>query len=77
MLVHNATGRVVPRGKRQTDVGVMLNNVTTMASIGRFLKTGMPLIKDASPFQATPSLAPCNANIIIGTRLRDVMESPG
>ena len=33
VLVHNATGRVVPRGKRQTDVGVMLNNVTTMASI--------------------------------------------
>ncbi|MFR3090506.1 MAG: hypothetical protein ACLTMP_01125 [Eggerthella lenta] len=33
-------------------MGVMLNNVTTMASIGRFLKTGMPLVKDASPFQA-------------------------
>ena len=44
VLVHNATGRVVPRGKRQTDVGVMLFNVTTMSEIGHFVRTGMPLI---------------------------------
>ena len=77
VLVHNATGRVVPRGKRQTDVGVMLNNVTTMASIGRFLKTGMPLVKRRFTVSGDAIARPCNANIIIGTRLRDVMESPG
>lgn len=35
VLVYNVTGRVVPRGKRQTDVGVMLFNVTTMSMIDR------------------------------------------
>ena len=77
VLVHNATGRVVPRGKRQTDVGVMLNNVTTMASIGRFLKTGMPLVKRRFTVSGDAIARPCNANIIIGTRLRDVMEFAG
>ena len=77
VLVHNATGRVVPRGKRQTDVGVMLNNVTTMASIGRFLKTGMPLVKRRFTVSGDAIARPCNANIIIGTRLRDVIEFAG
>lgn len=77
VLVYNATGRVVPRGKRQTDVGVMLNNVTTMASIGRFLKTGMPLVKRRFTISGDAVERPCNARIIIGTRLRDVLEFAG
>lgn len=77
VLVYNATGRVVPRGKRQTDVGVMLNNVTTMASIGRFLKTGMPLVRRRFTVTGDAVERPCNANIIIGTRLRDVLAYVG
>lgn len=44
ILIHNATGRTVPRGARHTSVGVMMLNVTTVSSIGKFLKTGMPLV---------------------------------
>lgn len=77
VLVYNATGRVVPRGKRQTDVGVMLNNVTTMASIGRFLKTGMPLVKRRFTVSGDAVERPCNVQIVIGTRLRDVMDFVG
>lgn len=77
VLVYNATGRVVPRGKRQTDVGVMLNNVTTMASIGRFLKTGMPLVKRRFTVAGDAVERPCNVQIVIGTRLRDVLEFAG
>ena len=77
VLVYNATGRVVPRGKRQTDVGVMLNNVTTMASIGRFLATGMPLVKRRFTVAGDAVERPCNLNITIGTRLRDVMDYVG
>ena len=77
VLVYNATGRVVPRGKRQTDVGVMLNNVTTMASIGRFLKTGMPLVKRRFTVAGDAVERPCNVEIVIGTRLRDVLAFAG
>lgn len=77
VLVYNATGRVVPRGQRQTDVGVMLNNVTTMASIGRFLKTGMPLVKRRFTVSGDAVERPCNVQIVIGTRLRDVMDFVG
>ncbi len=77
ILVYNVTGRVVPRGMRQTDVGVMLNNVTTMGAIGRFLKTGMPLVKRRYTVAGDAVATPQNLNIIIGTRLRHVMEYCG
>ena len=48
-----------------------------MASIGRFLKTGMPLVKRRFTVSGDAIARPCNANIIIGTRLRDVMEFAG
>ena len=77
VLVYNATGTVVPRGKRQTDVGIMLNNVTTMAAIGRFLKTGMPLITRRLTVTGDAIARPQNLKVIIGTRIRDVMEYCG
>lgn len=77
VLVHNASGRVVPRGKRQTDVGVMLNNVTTMAAIGRFLATGMPLVRRRFTVAGDAVARPGNYDIIVGTRLRDVIDHVG
>lgn len=77
VLVHNATGRVVPRGKRQTDVGVMLFNVTTMSMIGRFLRTGMPLTHRRITVAGDAIARPQNVEVVIGTRIRDVIDYCG
>lgn len=77
VLVYNVTGRVVPRGKRQTDVGVMLFNVTTMSMIGHFLRTGMPLIKRRVTVTGDAVARPQNVEVVIGTRIRDIVDYCG
>ena len=77
VLVHNATGRVVPRGKRQTDVGVMLFNVTTMSKIGHFVRTGMPLTTRRVTVTGDAIAHPQNVKVVIVTRIRDIIEYCG
>lgn len=77
VLVHNATGRIVPRGKRQTDVGVMLFNVTTMSKIGHFVRTGMPLTTRRVTVTGDAIARPQNVKVVIGTRIRDIIEYCG
>ena len=59
-----------PARKAPDRRGVMLNNVTTMASIGRFLKTRDAPRQRRFTVSGDAIARPCNANIIIGTRLR-------
>ncbi len=77
VLVHNATGRAVPRGKRPTDVGVLVSNVTTMSAIGSFLLTGMPLVRRRVTVAGDAVERPQNIEVIIGTRIRDVLAHCG
>ena len=77
VLVHNVTGRIVPRGKRQTDVGVMLFNVTTMSKIGHFVRTGMPLTTRRVTVTGDAIARPQNVKVVIGTRIRDIIEYCG
>ena len=44
VLIEQCTGRQVPPGKLPADVGVVVMNVTSVAFLARYLKTGMPLI---------------------------------
>ena len=55
----------------------MLNNVTTMAAIGRFLATGMPLVRRRFTVAGDAVARPGNYDIIVGTRVRDVIEYVG
>ena len=45
VLIYHSTGRVVPVGKLPIDVGCIVLNCTTLAAIGEYLKTGMPLVE--------------------------------
>lgn len=77
LLVYNITGRVVPRGKRQTDVGIVLFNVTTMSMLGKFLKTGMPLTKRRVTVSGDAIANPQNVEVTIGTKISDVIDFCG
>ena len=77
ILIHNATGRTVPRGARHTSVGVMMLNVTTVSSIGKFLKTGMPLVNKRLTVAGDAVAHPKNLEVPIGAPIADVLAFCG
>ena len=77
VLIYNTTGRIVPEGKLPLDVGVIIMNVTTLASIEMYLETGMPLIEKLVTVDGSAVRNPMNVFVPIGTRLRDVFEFCG
>ena len=45
VLVYHTTKKIIGNGQLPIDVGCVVINCTTLASIGSFLKTGMPLVE--------------------------------
>ena len=77
VILHNVTGRSVPRGGHLTDVGALLFNVTTMSEIGKYLKTGMPLIKRRITVAGDAIENPQNVEVFIGTPIEEVIDFCG
>ena len=77
VLIERTTGREVPRGGLPSDVGVIVLNVTTVSTIGKFLETGMPLTTKRMTVEGDAVAKPQNVNVIIGTPLKDVLEFCG
>lgn len=44
-IVFHATKKVLPQGKLPAHIGCVVCNVTTIAEIGKYLKTGMPFVE--------------------------------
>lgn len=77
MMILSATGRRVPPGKLPADVGCVVMNVGSVAFIGRYLKTGKPLISRSVTVDGTAIKEPNNVRVPIGTRIADVIELCG
>ena len=77
VLIKNATGRTVARGARHTSVGVMMLNVTTVSTIGKFLKTGMPLTHKRLTVAGDAILHQKNLEVPIGTPIEDILNFCG
>ena len=77
VILHNVTGRSVPRGGHLTDVGALLFNVTTMSEIGRFLHDGMPLIKRRITVMGDAVERPQNLEVYIGTPIGEILDYCG
>ena len=77
VLIYNCTGRAVPAGKLPIDVGCIVMNVTSLAVLGNFIKTGMPLIEKCVTVDGS-AVQKCGKVIApIGTPVRDVIEALG
>ena len=76
-LVHNVTGRVVPEGKATEDVGCIVLNCTTLASVMRYIETGIPMIKKRVTVDGSAVTSPRNVLVPLGTPLADVFEFCG
>lgn len=77
VLIRSATGRVVPRGKLPADVGVLVMNVSTVAALARYLRTGMPLTVKRITVDGDAVATPKNVEVIIGTPIEEVIQFCG
>lgn len=77
VLIRNITGITVPAGKFPADVGVIVMNVTTVAKIADYIRTGMPLVEKRITVDGTAIKEPKNLLVPIGTSIRDILDFAG
>ena len=77
VLIKACTGREVPAGKLPADAGCVVMNVTSVAFLSDFLKTGMPLTKKRLTIDGSAVKEPKNVIVPIGTSIKEVMEFCG
>ncbi len=77
VLIYHTTGRKVPASKLPIDVGCVVLNCTTLAAIGAYLRTGMPLIEKCVTVDGGAVKHPQNVIVPIGTRIEDLLAFCG
>lgn len=77
VLVYHTTGKVIPLGGLPITVGCVVINSSTAAAIGKYLKTGMPLVERTITVDGSAVAEPENVIAPIGTPIEDVMEFCG
>ena len=77
VLIYHTTGRVVPMGKLPIDVGCVVVNVTTLAAIGSYLTTGMPLVEKCVTVDGGCVAKPQNVLAPIGTPMEALFAACG
>ena len=77
VLVYHTTKKVIPAGKLPIDVGCVVCNCTTVAAIGEYLKTGMPLVEKWVTVDGAAVSQPQNVIAPIGASMEDVFAFCG
>ncbi len=77
VLIENCTGREVPFPGLPSDVGVIVMNVTSVAFVGKYLETGMPLVTKRLTVDGDIIKEPKNVEVIIGTPIQELIDFCG
>ncbi len=77
VLVYEITGKTMKAGVLPADLGVILSNVTTISFVGKYFRTGMPLVSKRVTVDGDAVMQPKNVIVPIGTRVCDVIEFCG
>ena len=77
ILIYNTTGLTVPEGGLPSDVGCLVINVTTVAFIARYIRTGMPLVEKCVTVDGSAIKNPMNVIVPVGTSIADLVEFTG
>jgi electron transport complex protein RnfC len=73
MLIQAVTGVEVPSGKLPVTVGVVVQNVGSVAAIAEVFETGLPLIERIVTVSGHGLRKPANLIVPVGTKLRDLL----
>lgn len=74
VIIYSATGRIVEEGQLPSNQKVIVMNVSTIAFVNNYIKTGMPLISRRLTVDGNAVAHPCNLNVLIGTSVKDVLD---
>ncbi len=77
VIIYSATGRKLPAGKLPSDVGCIVMNVTSVATLYRFITTGMPLVAKRITVDGTAVTEPKNLLVPIGTPIKEILDFVG
>lgn len=77
VIIYSATGRKLPAGKLPSDVGCIVMNVTSVATLYRFITTGMPLVSKRITVDGTAVTEPKNLIVPIGTPISEILNFVG
>lgn len=77
VLVYEVTGKQMNAGVLPAELGVILSNITTIAFVGQYFKTGMPLISKRITVDGSAVAEPKNIIAPIGTRIADIVNFCG
>ena len=77
VLVYHTLGRVIGEGKLPLDCGVVVINCTTLATIAKYIQTGMPLVERCVTVDGSAVANPKNVIVPIGTKVMDLIEFCG
>ncbi len=77
VLIYHTTGRKIPANKLPIDVGCVVINCTTLATIGAYLKTGMPLVEKCVTVDGGAVKHPQNVIAPVGTPIGALFEYCG
>lgn len=77
VLIYECTGKIVPEGKLPSDVGCVVMNVSSIAFVAKYMRTGMPLITKRLTVDGDAITEPKNVEVAIGTSFSDVIDFCG
>lgn len=74
VIIYSATGRKLPIGKLPSDVGCLVMNITSLGTLYRFIKSGMPLTQKRVTVDGTAVKKPVNIMTPIGTPISELIK---
>lgn len=74
VLIYNTIGRIVMEGQLPADQGVIVMNVSSVAFVSRYLRTGMPMISRMVTVDGDAIGKKCNVVVPVGTPVADVLK---
>ena len=74
VLIYHSLGRTVMEGQLPADQGVIVMNVSSVAFLSRYLKTGMPMVQRMVTVDGDAVGKPCNVIVPMGTPVQDVLD---
>ncbi len=77
VLVYETTGKTMNAGVLPAQLGVILDNVSTIGVMAEYFKTGMPIVRRRVTVDGDAVAEPKNVFVPIGTRIADLVEFCG